>query len=885
VVNIIRLQTYGKLEREGKRPQANAIVMKEASEQLANLIREGKAAYAVLQEDKKERRAGMKEEMLDVVSGGKGIPDDNTKSISRRKRKKQGFRNLMLSGKAKMNSWEHLVEHLSRLDPSPSMEGRLRVWTEKVHEATHAEQRTVAEKQVAFERAVGEIYGVDTSKRGWHGTTLVHFERLSEQVERNIGKPFSNSKQTVSVKADHAAELVAGLHTKILVKEGMVSVTQADLKALQKAMEKNPKAKTFKFERQEHKNIQNIHLSVDEILNLTMLYGQDGYKDLMHFHGYSAEVMETLEGELSEQDKRVRSYMLEYNDKNYDHFNSVYSKIFGANMRKVKGYSKASFEHQGMQPVELMDSDGAKPKSITPAAGMARIQHLAKPKQDAGATQLFLQGISETEHFVAWGELVGDMRATFLNKDAQDTIEVNHGNEIKNQINESINEFTQGGVVVGINNKWKYLDKLRSDFTVMALSYKWSIMLKQMTSLPAYASHIPVGDYIKYQAEFVTSWDNIKKMSTLPYVKHRFNHGHDRDVMMILSHSGSKKSKLEKVVDLGMKGVSIGDIVPVIAGGYAAYRHGYEKAKKANPNAGEAHFEARGILAFEMLTDNAQQAGNLKDMSGFAKGGSIARVFTMFTTSLVQYGNNSSTAVMDALAGKVGSKRKLAKIAAINHVILPSTFYWVSWATANAFKSDDEDETAKEALRGWLAAMALGPLSGIPVLGKALGSLASGYKYEVPVFGGFKSAGMAANNAWDMLSDEDITPDEILEAFDHTADAFSYLYGKGLGKAYIVSQNVAKSLGFDRNDARRMAMNEVDGAVHDLAELHKAIYAEPMPDKEDKAAYRQAERERWISLADEYSFVKGETEDSWEKIAEKLKKKNLLPQKVEKLMK
>ena len=182
--------------------------------------------------------------------------------------------------------------------------------------------------------------------------------------------------------------------------------------------------------------------------------------------------------------------------------------------------------------------------------------------------------------------------------------------------------------------------------------------------------------------------------------------------------------------------------------------------------------------------------------------------------------------------------------------------------------------------------MALGPFSGLPVIGKALGSVASGYSYEMPVFSSIRSGARGFKKMREMLMEVDsVTPDDVLEAVDHIADAVSYSRGKGLGKAYEISKNFSKSLGFDKNDARRLAMTEVDGAVHDLSELHKAIYAEPMPDKADRLAYRQAERERWISLADEYSFVKGETEDSWEKIAEKLKKKNLLPNKVEKLMK
>ena len=883
-LNILRLQTYGKLMREGSRLQANASIMKEAVDQLESLVRDGKAAYAVLQEEKAQRREAQLEEFIDVVSGGKGVPDADERARFAAKRKKQYTRGHVLEFKAKMSSWEHLIEHISRLDNSKSMESRIRVWAEKVHRATHDESMAVATKTVEFERAVAKIYGIDPDKEKmtWQVKTTKIFEQIAEPFERNISRSYVNDKQVVKLTPEHAAEIVAGLNETILLKEGLAKVTKEDIAAIEESMKKHPKAKTVKFTKEKHTGEKNMFLSVDNILNLTMLYGQEGYRELLEYHGYTNEVMQKLEGELSVKEKRVRAYMLEKNDKNYDYFNNIYSKVFGVNMRKVKNYSKGTFEHHGVTPVELMDSGGKTAMSITPSSGMARIQHLAEPKQTAGAIALFLETIRETEHFVAWAEVIGDIRSTFLNKKAQDTIEAYHGEMFRKQLNRSIEEFTEGGDKVDSNSRYKLVDRLRSDFTVMSLAYKWHIVLKQFSSLPAYASHIPLADYAKYQAEFFTSLEHVKKMSTLPYTKHRFATGNTRDVMMVLAHHG-KRSGLERAVDFGMKGVAIGDIVPVIMGGYAAYRHGYEKAKAENPENGEAFWEKRGILAFEMLTDNAQQSGYLKDLSGFAKAGSLPRVMTMYSTSLIQYTNNELSAITDLLAGRIGSKQKLAKILFINHALLPSFFYWISYMTANAARAEGDEESLEDAKAGWYKSMLLGSASGVYIFGKQLSSMATGYTYSLPVFAGLESTGRAIHKTYDMLfEDESITPDDFLEAINHWFDAVAYIRGKGLGKAFEVAKNVSKSVGFDRHDAKRLAMNDVDAAVYDMSKIKRQLYKlHEMPDKEeDSLAWRRAQRERWYSLADEYSLYLQENEldeDVWREVEDVLKEKGILP--------
>ena len=69
----------------------------------------------------------------------------------------------------------------------------------------------------------------------------------------------------------------------------------------------------------------------------------------------------------------------------------------------------------------------------------------------------------------------------------------------------------------------------------------------------------------------------------------------------------------------------------------------------------------RATIDFEMITDRAQQAGDLKDLSSFQGGGSIFKLFTMYKTSPRQYYANLYESMLDAKAGKKGAASEFGR--------------------------------------------------------------------------------------------------------------------------------------------------------------------------------------------------------------------------------
>ena len=481
---------------------------------------------------------------------------------------------------------------------------------------------------------------------------------------------------------------------------------------------------------------------------------------------------------------------------------------------------------------------------------------------------------------------MGDLRAVFMNKEVRESIYDYHGEETYTALLERIEMLAAGGQSMIARDV--FVDHLRKTFTIAKLSFNWGVFLKQLTSLPAYAFDMPVKEFLKYEAEFFSSpVENWKKMWSLEYNKNRFDEGYDRDVMLVLSDLAANKSKLAKLAEFGMISGRAGDIMPVIVGGFAVYSHA--KAKALAEKKSESEAEALAVLEFEMVTDRAQQSGNLKDQSHYGLQGSFMRVLTMFQTSPRQYYLNMAEAIGDARAGRKGGAQKAAKAAVIAQVVLPSLFYWTSAFTRNLFKDDEEEEDLDELLKGWGASMLLGPFSGIFLWGQIGSELTSGYDYRLPVIewgGGIGDGVDKLAKMWGKKHDDDdetnVTAEDVVFFLDSLATSGSLLVG-GAATWYDISTRAGKSFGVSKDDVKDLMKSDQELIADHARDVHKKIYEESIGSSKDEG-YKDKAKARWQELADAYEEIRDKNPDDWAEISEGLKKDNKFPEKVSKLM-
>ena len=159
--------------------------------------------------------------------------------------------------------------------------------------------------------------------------------------------------------------------------------------------------------------------------------------------------------------------------------------------------------------------------TTTPAFAFNRTRNFAEMNPEADALNIYNTHILQTNHYVAWAKSIERLRAVFGNVDVQ--------RNINDYIGEGVNEIIQTRIdwmADGGNRNATHLhllNKIRSAFTLQALSYNPSIGWKQLSSAPAYINDMGFKNYAKYQKMFFSDFKkNLKEMWETDYVQTRF---------------------------------------------------------------------------------------------------------------------------------------------------------------------------------------------------------------------------------------------------------------------------------------------------------------------------------------------------------------------------
>ena len=126
----------------------------------------------------------------------------------------------------------------------------------------------------------------------------------------------------------------------------------------------------------------------------------------------------------------------------------------------------------------------------------------------------------------------------------------------------------------------------------------------------------------------------------------------------------------------------------------------------ADARAIDAEAEAIAMKKFESSTLRAQQSAELEDLSDIQRGGSFAKLFTMFMTSPNQYYRMWMSGYRNLMAGRGTISENVRKIF-VAQFLLPSMFTWI----ANGFEYDEEDQ---------ILSLVLSPFYGIMFFGQAI---------------------------------------------------------------------------------------------------------------------------------------------------------------------
>ncbi len=419
----------------------------------------------------------------------------------------------------------------------------------------------------------------------------------------------------------------------------------------------------------------------------------------------------------------------------YQRVNKVFRQRFYVNLPFNPVYSpiKRSIGSKGDEGDPTFDKKKTPFGSVQNGSLKSRVSNVEELLWVDGDT-IMLQHITEMEHFIAYTNVMRELRTVFSNRNISRSIVDFHGKPISRVLNKFMDDLARGGI--DRSQSVGFLDVLRANFSRAVIGLNPVVFLKQLASIPAYASDIPIADWTKNFFSLANPIEARKMLKTLSksnMLDMRYEAGMERDIALAMRQikPGNRLTGTDLLNNVAYALTKFGDKTAIYMGGYPLYKYEYKKAIKAGKTKAEA--EAIAMKKFESSTLRAQQSGELEDLSDIQRGGSFAKLFTMFMTSPNQYYRMWMSGYRNLMAGRGTISENVRKIF-ISQFVLPSLFTWIS----NGFEFDEEDQILSVVLSPFYGIMFFG--QGIETIVQTLGGKRYGKAGEISILDPFNDA-------------------------------------------------------------------------------------------------------------------------------------------------
>jgi len=388
--------------------------------------------------------------------------------------------------------------------------------------------------------------------------------------------------------------------------------------------------------------------------------------------------------------------------------NEIYSQVEGIDLKKTPLYMPLRREvNRNVESAEptFMESQST---GMNKAGSLKERVFNTNHFKLANFNSVLMNHVEQMSHYKAWALPTREINGTFNNPQVKAYIEQYHGQDALKTIQKFQEDF--GKSILNRFDDLAILDKLRANITVAMVGANPIVMLKQLTSIPAMASDIPVTDWVAGTSKFIANplkaYNFLKDNS--PMFKQRGEKGFDKEMANLAKDTASNAiAGKNKISEILMSGVKFGDKTAIAIGGYAVYNYYYNEATKSGKVEEDAIKE--GIFKFEQAFERSQQSANDQSRGWFLRGGSGMNLFTMFMTSPASYSR-----MIEMGARHIKDDPKTAsKMLIVYGVILPMVFQGVADAMLGI---DGDDEEKEEFWNNQLRAVQIGYMNGMPLL-------------------------------------------------------------------------------------------------------------------------------------------------------------------------
>ena len=434
--------------------------------------------------------------------------------------------------------------------------------------------------------------------------------------------------------------------------------------------------------------------------------------------GFTDEMLQAVEDFLTPEIKEWADWqMSEFFPKYYDQINAVYKDMNDIDLPKQKIYVPVIRNLEGLNEKEVgVDEITFGNPQSTYKSLKQRQSSKAPFDMTKDGNEKLMEYTEGMNRYIAFAKPVKRLNVVFKNKDVRNAIREFNSTETLKVIDGFIEGIANNSSDMG--QRIALLDKIRGNVTIASLALAPTVTIKQLTSIPAYASDIPISKFISGLGAFAK---NPKKVHDIlmesEYMQRRYKDGFERDLEgmkgdydNMLKGTSNLKNKMMFLIKWGDKGA-------ILMGGYSVYKYHFDKSRAEGKSIGESKKIA--LSKFEEATKLSQQSTNIEDLSGFQRMGSIGKLFTMYMTSPIAYFRQERKSARDFVKGyKFGDKklmRNAVKRFTIYHFVLPLVFQYVASGLPGLLTDwDEEDE--KDLMR----AASIGSLNGVFIAGQLI---------------------------------------------------------------------------------------------------------------------------------------------------------------------
>uniref|UniRef100_A0A6M3KBP1 Uncharacterized protein n=1 Tax=viral metagenome TaxID=1070528 RepID=A0A6M3KBP1_9ZZZZ len=403
-----------------------------------------------------------------------------------------------------------------------------------------------------------------------------------------------------------------------------------------------------------------------ELLDPTL---EPTFRDTMK---WTDEMMDAVKNSLTPEEKAWGDWQLKYYSEYYDSINQTFRRMYGIDLPNNPNYSPILREGEKVLIEDLLLLENSAKYATTLNNSLKSRVKNKVPLKYTDATDTLMNHIEHMEHFKAFTEPIRDLRRVFNAPDVKNAIRQYRGSHILKVVNGYMDDMARDSTdrILTINA----IDRLRAGLTKSILGAKPALSLKQIPSILAYMTEMPMSDFFSGVNSF---WKNpVKNFRFLREhsieMRTRWGSGHERDIKLAMQQGYPQQiSGKGKFTDKFLGLIRGGDKFATIQGNWAKFKYEMKGLAWTEENI------AKAISSAERTMNRTQPSFGLESLSPFQKGGSLLKAGSMFQNQPNKYYRIISGTIRNLRAGRITPK-EAAKNLILTWVVLPSLFQFIS---------------------------------------------------------------------------------------------------------------------------------------------------------------------------------------------------------------